>query len=246
MSNGLPSFVKEDNNKLIFIGKNKEMVAYIPEKYFDRKLVEQNGETFDIIGIFNYTVQDLTTGKNIGLHPFKFPTMFTTKPYTTEKVKEIKLIKESTPEDYRIFRYREGDEIAVSTLVPEFVGNVEKFLNLFYSLGYINNTIGYDEILGYITDNMKLNGSTYEVNTQVIGYTISELCRDKDDPNVPYRLSKRTNPHEYKSMALRNISKHVSPYTAIISEDFDESVLYAMMNNTPKDTPLEKILAGIE
>jgi hypothetical protein len=51
---------------------------------------------------------------------------------------------------------------------------------------------------------------------------------------------------EYQSMALKNISKHISPYTAIISEDFDESVVYAMMNNTPKDTPLEKILAGIE
>jgi hypothetical protein len=45
-------------------------------------------------------------------------------------------------------------------------------------------------------------------------------------------------------MSIKNISKLISPYTAIISEDFDESLLYAMLNDNPKDTPLEEILVG--
>ena len=52
--------------------------------------------------------------------------------------------------------------------------------------------------------------------------------------------------HAYKSMSLKNVSKIISPYTALISENFDESILHAMMNDNPKDTPLEQILVGEE
>lgn len=246
MSSDLPVFIKRDKNKLLFTGKNKEFVAYIPEKYFDRKIAEQIGEYIELLGIFNYTIRDIETDKNIGLHPFKFPTIFTTKPFIIDKQKQIRLLKNSEPEDYRILRYREDDEIVSSTDVVKFIGNVEKLLNLWYSLGYINNTIAYNEIFEYIMDNMSLNGESYGLNAQMIGFTISELCRSSKDPNIPYRLSGTNDLHDYKSMALKNISKHISPYTAILSDDFNESLIYAMMNETPKDTPLEKILVGEE
>ena len=45
-------------------------------------------------------------------------------------------------------------------------------------------------------------------------------------------------------MSLKNISKLISPYTALLSEDFDESILYAMMNENPKESSLEKVLVG--
>ena len=70
MDNKLPSFIRLENEKLIFNGKNKELVAYIPEKFFERKLAEPEGEFIKTIGIFPYTVQDLNTGKNIGLKNF--------------------------------------------------------------------------------------------------------------------------------------------------------------------------------
>ena len=244
MTNGLPSFIKEDKTKLLFSGKDKEMVAYIPEKYFDRKIAEQIGEYIEILGIFTYTVQDLKTGKNIGTKLFRFPTIFTTKPGVIEKVKGLQPNPDSDIEDYRIFRYQDGDEVVSSTEVIQFIGNVEKFINLWYVLGYINNSIPYDEILDYIIDNISLNGNSYELNAQMIGFTISELCRSKKDPKVPFRLSGSTNLYDYKSLSIKNISKFTSPYTAIISEDFDEALIYAIMNETPKDTPLEKVLMG--
>ena len=246
MADGLPNFIREDKLKLIFDAPGKEMVAYIPEKFFDRNLAEIAGEYVDLLGIFNYTVQDLKTGKNIGLKPFRFPTMFTTKPGKIESKKGIKLTTDTEPGDYRIFRYRDGDEVVVSTDVVEFIGNVEKFINLFYILGYIPNTIPYDQIHEYIIDNAALNGFSYEINNQMFGFTIGELCRDKDDETKPFRLSGKDNMHAYQSMSVKNISKLISPYTAIISEDFDESLLYAMMNENPKDTPLEKILVGVD
>jgi hypothetical protein len=246
MADGLPNFIREEKLKLIFDAPGKEMVAYIPEKFFDRKIAEVVGEYVELIGLFNYTVQDLKTGKNIGLKDFRYPTLITTKPGKIEKKKGIQLTKDSDPGDYRILRYQDGDEVVTSTDVVEFIGNVEKLINLFYILGYIPNTIPYDKIHEYIIDNAALNGFSYELNNQIFGFTISELRRDKNDETKPFRLAKTNNMHAYKSMSVKNISKMVSPYTAIISEDFDESLLYAMMNDTPKDTPLEKILVGVD
>ena len=237
-------FVSVVDGVMYFKGKDKEMVAYIPEKYFDRNIAEIQGEYIELLGIFNYTIQDLKTGKNNGLKLFKFPTVFTTHPSSVETVKQIKLISNSEIEDYKILRYRDGDEIMTSTDVVQFIGNAEKLMTLFYILGYVNNTIPYDKIHEYILDNASLNKFGYGLNYQMIGFTISELCRSKDDPHIPFRLSKTNDMHAYKSMSVKNISKLTSPYTALISEDFDESLLYAMMNETPRDTPLEKILVG--
>lgn len=244
MSEGLPSFLREDHQKLIFNDKDRELVAYIPEKFFERSIATVIGEYIELLGIFNYTVQDLKTGKNIGLKTFRFPTIFTTMPSITEKVKDVQLIKDSDPMDYRILRYRYDDEFVVSTDVIQSIANVEKCVNLFYVLGFIPNTIPYDQLHEYIMDNMSLNGNSYGVNAQMFGFTISELCRSKKYPTIPFRLSGSSNMHDYKSMSIKNISKLISPYTAIISEDFDESMLYAIMNDNPKDTPLEEILVG--
>lgn len=244
MADGLPSWIKEDKQKLIFCGKDQELVAYVPEKYFERNIATIVGEYIELLGVFDYTVQDLKTGKNIGLKSFRFPTMFSTMPSDTEKVKEVKLIKTSEPTDYRVLRYREGDEFVVNTDVVQSIGNVEKFVNLFYVLGCIPTTIPYDKIHEYIIDNMALNGGSYGVNSQIVGFTISELCRSTKDPTIPFRLSKTTDMHDYAPMSMKNISKLVSPYTAIISEDYDESLVYAILNDNPKDTPLEEILVG--
>lgn len=244
-NNGLPSFIKEDKDKLIFKGgKNKELLAYVPEKYFDRKIAEVIGEYIEILGIFDYTVQDSETGKNIGIYPFRFPTVFTTKPYRVDKVKDFSFADYMEPADYRILRYKDGDQVAVSTTVVQYIGNAEKFMNLWFILGYIINSIPYDKLYEYMVDNLALNGSSYGLNAQMFGVPFSELCRSKKDPNIPFRLSKSKDMHDYKSVSVKQVSKLISPYTALISEDFDESVLYAMLNDTPKDTPLEKILVG--
>ena len=245
MANGLPSFIKEDKEKLLFNGgPNKEFLAYVPEKYFERSIAEQNGEYIDILGIFDYTVTDINTGKNIGLKNFRYPTVFTTNPSSVQKVRKVKLTNYMDEMDYRVLHYEDGDEIVTSTSTIQFVGNCEKLLNLWYMLGFILNTIPYDKLPDYILDNIALNGNGYGLNIQVIGFTVSELCRSQKDESVPFRLAKETDLHKYKSCSVKQISKLVSPYTAILSEDFDESIAYGMLNQTPKDTPLEKVLVG--
>lgn len=246
MNDEIPSFIELEGEKLLFKGEDKELVAYIPEKYFERKLAELEGDYINLVGIFNYTVQSIKSGKNNGLHNFIYPTFITTRPGSMEKVKEVKLIKNSEPEDYRILRYREGDIVINSTKTTRFVGNVEKVLNLFFILGYIPNTIPYDQLGDIMFESMDIFGDSYGVNAQIMGIALSEVCRDKNDITKPFRLSKSNDMHDYKTMSIRNVSKLISPYTALISEDFDESILYAMMNNKPKNTPLEKVLVGTD
>lgn len=50
----MPSFVKVENDKIIFNGgPNKEMVAYIPEKYFSSgNIAEIDGKYTNLIGKF--------------------------------------------------------------------------------------------------------------------------------------------------------------------------------------------------
>lgn len=235
---------KNKDGSLIFTPKDKELVAYVPEKYFDRNIAEQSGEYINLIGVFDYTIQDINTGKKEPLRPFNLPTIFSTKPYITEKVKQIQLTDYTPAMDYRVFRYRKDDVLMVSTDLPQFIGNVEKFNNLFFILGFIINTIPYDKIYEYVINAMKVSGYSYGITNQVIGFVLSEVCRSKDDTNIPWRLAKKSDLHSYESMSLKNISKLISPYTALLSEDFDESILYAMMNENPKESSLEKVLVG--
>ena len=237
-------FLYKDSDSIRFKLKDKELVLYVPEKYFERGLAEQVGDRITLLGVCDYTIQDLNTGENNGLNRLKFPSLFDTIPYSIEKVKDIKL-KSYTPKmNYRVLRYRKDNVVISGFKVTQFIGNVEKFISLFFILGFIINTIPYDELHEYVQESANLNGFSYGLTAQMIGIILGEICRSNKDDNVPFRLSGSSDMHAYKSMSVRNISKHISPYTAIISEDFNESAMYAIMNETPKDTPLEKILVG--
>lgn len=237
-------FLYIDTDSIKFKPKDKELIFYVSEKYFERGLAEQVGGNVTLLGVCDYTIQDLKTGKNNGLNRLKFPSLFETIPYSIEKVKDIKL-KSYTPKmNYRVLRYRQNDTVISGYKVAQFIGNVEKFISLFFILGFIINTIPYDELHEYVQESANLNGFSYGLTAQMIGIILGEICRSAKNDDIPFRLSGSNDMHAYKSMSVRNISKHISPYTAIISEDFNESAIYAIMNQTPKETPLEKVLVG--
>ena len=57
----MPSFLeKTQESSLIFKGKDKEFVAYVPEKYFERNVAEQVGEYINLLGIFDYTIHEFS------------------------------------------------------------------------------------------------------------------------------------------------------------------------------------------
>ena len=172
------------------------------------------------------------------------------KPYEISKVKNISLGDNVDPGDYRIMRFRYGDQVVVQRYLPQLIDNVE----LFYKLAVISNkipsNISYKSGWSIFLENGFLNGINYKLSAQLFGILWSELCRDPDDISNPYRLSKKIDTGDdlsYKPISIKLTPKYISPYTAIISEGFDEGIMAADILSTKSDkellkSPLEKIV----
>ena len=61
----IPSFLKLDGERLIFNKDNEELVAYIPEKFFERKMAEIEGD------YTRYFLDDLRDGIKIEIFVLK-------------------------------------------------------------------------------------------------------------------------------------------------------------------------------
>ena len=269
MANNIPAFLKRNGESLEFALDDSEFVFFVPEVFFDSdKIAKVTGNQVSMIGICNYTIID-KNGKNNGLHPFTFPTIFTCEPYQIDKKKGMQLnkslreayydaeedeepyIKEADPDlvdddeesaDYRLLRFRKGDKIVVSTHVPQNINNVEIFFNLFLLTAKIPTTIPYDQLHEYFIENAKLNDFNYGLNMQIFGILVSEIARCKNDISKPFRLSSMNNMHDYKPVSIKLTPKFVSPFVSITSENFDQSLMGAITTENHKESPLERVL----
>lgn len=242
MAENLPSFLRREGDSLLFNNESGYFAFYVPELYFGKENIAMiMGDYINLIGILDYTIFN-EDGSNIGLKPFKFPTIFLTQPGEVEKIKNVKLTKYTKEQDYRILKYYYGDTIVVSTKVPQDSQNIEEFFKLFL-FGHLPTTVRYDEIQEYFLENIKLNGGKYStVPTQTFGIIGSELCSDPNDLSKPFRLTDMKDMTGYTALNIRDKPKYVSPFTAIISDNFDEAVISAIEMKESKESPMEIIL----
>lgn len=245
----IPEYVTKKENSVFYTGKG-EFLLYIPEKYFDMSFAVANGEFIETMGVLLYSTKETeNTDPTKKLKHLKLPTMFTTKPGKIEKVKKLKLLN-LDEEDYRILHYTNNgeDKIIVSTKIVQDIENVETFYRMFVKTGNIPNYIPYNEIQDYFDESMRLNGGNYNTNGQLFGMLISELCRDKNDYSIPYYMSsayKKGDMYSYKSIAIRDVPKYISPFSAITSENWNEAIIHSInMGEKNIYTPMEKIMMG--
>ena len=126
MAEKLPSFLRRDGDSLLFNNESGYFAFYVPELYFGKENIAMiMGDYINLIGILDYTIFN-DDGTNIGLKPFKFPTIFLTQPGEVEKIKNVKLTKYTKEQDYRVLKYYYGDTIVVSTKVPQDSQNIEQ------------------------------------------------------------------------------------------------------------------------
>lgn len=242
MNEKLPPFLKRKGDSILF-NDDGEFYFYIPESYFDQQVAFYNGEYISTLGFMSYAIK-LKSGKMSGLKNFNYPTRFITKPYKVDKLKNVKLIKESEPSDYRILCYKKDDPIIVDVKVPKVIENVEEFVQMFLVNGKIPTTIPYDELQNAIVNNYLYNGNKYKTSLQLFGVILSELCRSKKDINVPFRLSKDNDMHDYRPVSVKKIPKLISAYAAFTSENINEAIVYASLNDNKVQIPLERVLTG--
>nr|DAE82581.1 MAG TPA: hypothetical protein [Caudoviricetes sp.] len=237
---GLPAYFKRVNDSIVYDGQGT-LKVYVPEKQFDLNIAKIHGDFIDILGIVPYAIED-ESGKMSKLHKINYPTVFSTKPTKVDKLTNVVLTKESKAQDYRVLSFANGAPIVVHTKVPQSTDYVKAMLNLFIITGNIPNTIPYDKIHEYLDKNIRANGANYGINAQLWGVIFSELCRSKKDLDIPFRLSKDTDMYDYESISVKEVSKILSPFAAIQSENFDDSVVHAIMTDRESTSPLEKIL----
>lgn len=240
-------FYKKQGESIVYSGKG-ELVYYIPESYFGSECAVTIGNYVNLLGIFNYAIFD-EKGKSTGLKTFNFPSIFLAQPGEVEKVKDIKLTKNSGKQDYRLLKFKDGDKLIVHVRVPEDVANVEVFFKLFVIAGNAPDTILYIDVYKYFIESMRVNGGSYGVSNQLFGIMQTEIYRDPDNSSKPFRLStakKNKDWTNYTSVSIKDAPNYISPYVSITSEYFDDSLIQAIMmdDKNIKSSPLEKVLTG--
>lgn len=231
-------FMKLENDSYVF-NQDGEFVFYVPEKFFTKKYAQMKGEYIDIFGLLNYTIRD-KSGKNNGLHMMKFPSIFTTKPSKIEKIKTIKLTKNSKEEDYRMLIYKKGDQIISQVKVPQMTEYCEMFFKMFIYAD-IPTTIPYNEIHFIFNENMKINGNKYGLNMQLFGILVAELYRDKNDKTKLFRNTDIKDSTDYRPITIFDAPKNMSPYTSITSQNWDKAVVSAITSKNTAYSPLERL-----
>lgn len=234
----VPPFIKRDEDSLIFNGDG-ELIFYIPEVYFERNLAVEEGDKINLIGIFNYTIQN--KGKDIGLKTFNYPSLFTTKPYTIEKLKNVKLLKSSKESDYRMLKYKKGDIVVLSVFTEQEITNADVLLSMAMT-GKLPTTIDYRIIKDLFLDNIKINGESYSINNQLFGIFQAESCRSNKNIKELFRHTDMSDMTDYQYIATKMIPKYISAYTSFTSENIDEGIVHSIIAKGHKQTPLEKII----
>ena len=164
------------------------------------------------------------------------------KPSSIETIKDLQLTKTSDKMDYRVLHFKDGDEVITSTKVPKLVDNVEILFSMFLVTGKIPTTIPYNKLHEYFPENARLNGFSYKMNMQLFGIIISKICRCPSDITKEFRLTDMSNMNGYKPISIKEIPNYTSPYIAITSENFDESLMAAITTKYDNYSPLEKVL----
>lgn len=196
-----------------------------------------------MIGLCNWAIID-ENGKASKLMPFNFPTMFLCKPYEIEKVKNLKL-DNTEPSDYRLLKFKKGDEVVSQTRVPMLIDNVEIFFKMAVITGKIPTTIPYDKLWELFEESARLNGFSFKVSVQLFGILISGICRDSKDISKPFKDTDMSNMNDYRPININMVPKFISPYSAIVSENWDDSLRAAILMKDKKEipySPLEKIV----
>ena len=169
------------------------------------------------------------------------------KDIVMETTKVIHLEKANTLAQFLSGKEREE---LVSLKVTGFIGR-DDFEDVLEDMCYVygeydddDNFIPYEDLYNYFLYPMEVNGGNYGISAQAFGVFVAKLCRQKNNLDKEFRLSKNKlkNNTNYTSISIKTVPKYTSPYTAITSENWDESVVAALMNNNKVDVPLEKLM----
>lgn len=237
---------KEKNNNIVFDGKYMEI--YIPEFYFEKNVALNIGDHFKTLGVVNFRTYSDIDGKKPGpLRTFKISTIIYTYPsggFTNESLDLVGKGKDN----YTVLKYYNGDVLCAAEQVAS-LENFRAFVDILLG-GKLPGTIPYDVVMDLFVNNFNLNGIDFPIPDNVKEIIISKIYRWAKDPTIPfgvaYGKNPKISPYDYITMNPRNITRMDSAYAALTFEDFDGSVISALLTTKKKrketSSPMEPLL----
>jgi hypothetical protein len=161
---------------------------YIPNSYFEEEIAELVGTQIETIGIFymsahNTEDEPLEKGK---ISSLKLPSSITISPTRKEK---MRLFIGDSDEIFTVLYFTKGEIFLPTAEVLQTPKNTLSFINLLH-YGKLPANISYPEIITIYRKNLAMNNVNLKVPSVLLESIISELCRSKNNRNLPYRLDK--------------------------------------------------------
>jgi len=232
-------FKKVGNTVIVNV---KNLRVYIPNSYFENEIAEYIGSNIETIGIFYFSVhndenEDYSKGN---IHSLKIPSMIT---LYTEKIEKLKLsINKQDEEIYTILSFNLNDVFLQNTHIIKSPKNTLSFINLLH-YGKLPSNIKYEEIISIYRTNLQLNDVNLKVPSLILESIISELCRDKNDRNIPFRLSKG---NEFSYAPIKMLPHLNSTFSSISFEDPNKGLALSIKrtkdNKEQALSPVEKVI----
>ena len=246
-----------------FIRKDDKILLNVPyaEAYFPYDLYSDEDETpsslavryaegFRIIGIFNirFFDSDQQPRESAKLRTFSYPNMILTFPTDSTKLK-LQLSPEMQPDKYLVLQYYMGDVIMNAEEVQS-TSNCTKLLNMI-TKGKVPNTIPYDQFVSSIWEkNFDINHFDPRVPSITLQMIWSEMCRNPDNMNEPYRFifgKGGASPYGYATGNMNNVAAATSVFSALSFERIKEK-LASSINMTKSGveqhrSPVEEVLS---
>ena len=239
----LSMFVRDDGDNIVFTGHKLEI--YIPESYTSRGAAVIEGSVFKTFGVLPCRVFD-KNDKVIGEYTLNIPVDISLY-FSTYEVKKLTFNNDDEPSNYAVIQYFTQEKI-MSSFITQTSANAEKFMKYMCAGKIIG--IPYDKISISWLKNMKLSGVGFGVTMLVYEIIISEIYRNKNNPDEKFAHYIGKNPkasmYDYRASNLREICSRNSTFAALTFEDFDTMVTTSLnrtqYHKKQVESPIEKII----
>ena len=196
---------------------------------FETNLATEVDDTIHTYGVFNIESLD---GKD--KFDVKFPLIISLNVIERESTNgNIYLIYQ--PNEILISRmgYFKGPKQAIAFLDLLIAGKFD--------------TLSPEELVAAFNDNMKLNGASSGIQSEIVEAMVSELIRWSKDQSVPFRLKTGKVPDtERVFLTIKETARSSSVFSALAFEDVKKAVQSAVLMTRTKQkqrySPIEKSL----
>ena len=245
-----PFLDKQDNTYLV----NSDYInIYIPKLNFDKNkhLSSYDGDNIETIGIFNFEVltsEDYELKKPGFFYKLNIPINIKFEfSYETNIIKKFKYDLE--PVSYNVFTLIKGNKFLINDMVQLGMNTTKQFIDILHG-GKIPENIEYSKIINLYNEAISIGKANLGAPSCLLETMIAELCRYKDDYNIPFRKAINSNnklsQYDYKNIRLQELPNLNSVFTSLSFERVNDSIISSLKNqkNNVKqiESPLEKTI----